>query len=143
MTPKKSLLFRLFGLGKIPKSQRSRLENEGIVLVDEGVPASIKYRNYRAPGKYFKYKTSWFSAAVVWTRESFTVIALGKTVLHVPIKDKRLGQLELWVKQEHLLKIKVDVSHFSETSSGTIECTLKTGIAGEMLTAFRRAKADK
>jgi len=41
------------GLGKIPKLLNDALRIEGIVVFDEGVPASVTYRDFRAPGKYF------------------------------------------------------------------------------------------
>ena len=40
----KSVLYRLFGLGKTPKRELPALEAEGIVLVDEGISGSIECR---------------------------------------------------------------------------------------------------
>ena len=37
--------------GRLPDDLRSQLAAEGILLIEEGVPADIAYRHYRAPGR--------------------------------------------------------------------------------------------
>jgi hypothetical protein len=46
----KTLLYRLFGVGKISWQLSSTLKVEGIVLLDEGISGSVTYLNFRAPG---------------------------------------------------------------------------------------------
>ena len=45
----KSILYRLFGFGKLPKKFAGTLETEGIVLIDVGIIGSVTMRNFRAP----------------------------------------------------------------------------------------------
>ena len=45
----KSLLFRLFGFGKIPQELQREFLGEDLLLFDEGVSHSTHYRKYRSP----------------------------------------------------------------------------------------------
>jgi hypothetical protein len=42
----KSLLFNLFGWGKMPAALKAEIEREGLVLFDEGVAGSQTMRNF-------------------------------------------------------------------------------------------------
>jgi hypothetical protein len=64
----KSLLLRLFGVGRIPAALMFQLQSEGIVLLDEGVKASVTYRNFSAPGKRFGWRRQWFAGSIAMTR---------------------------------------------------------------------------
>jgi hypothetical protein len=48
----KSLFYRLFGLRKVPKETRNRLESEGIVFDEEGTSCALAYRKFRGPRNY-------------------------------------------------------------------------------------------
>jgi hypothetical protein len=58
----KPLFYRLFGVGKIPKSTMSELKNEGITLLDEGVKGSVTYRNFHRPGMRTMFERRWYTA---------------------------------------------------------------------------------
>ena len=57
---KKLLLYRLFGIGKIPEQYQSGLKSEGVILSDEGVKGSVTYLDFRAPGKYSNWRRQWY-----------------------------------------------------------------------------------
>jgi hypothetical protein len=46
----------LLGKGTLKPSLRAALESEGLVLIEEGLVGSIRYSNFKAPGKRFKGK---------------------------------------------------------------------------------------
>jgi hypothetical protein len=48
----------LLGKGTLKPSLRAALESEGLVLMEEGLTGSIRYTNFRAPGKRFKGKVT-------------------------------------------------------------------------------------
>ena len=52
---RKSLLYTLFRLGRVPREALSVLESEGIVVLEEGLRGSVTLRNFRAPGRYHSY----------------------------------------------------------------------------------------
>jgi hypothetical protein len=64
----KSLLYRLFGVGKIPEPLRSQLQTEGIDLLDEAVKGSVTYRDFRAPGKRDSWRRQWYVASIALTK---------------------------------------------------------------------------
>jgi hypothetical protein len=45
----KTLLYRLFGVGKIHGQLSATLQSEGVVLLDEGIPASVTYLDFARP----------------------------------------------------------------------------------------------
>ena len=64
----KTILYRLFGVGKIPAQWRATIESEGIVLIDEGIRGTVTYRDFRSPGRRASWKKSAFSGAIALTR---------------------------------------------------------------------------
>ena len=46
----KSLLYRLFGVGKLSKEVVDNLNREELLLMDEGIGGSMTYRDFHAPG---------------------------------------------------------------------------------------------
>jgi len=52
-------LGRLFlGTGELPAEVRDELEAEGLVLLEEGLSGSVRYRKFRAPGRRFNRKVT-------------------------------------------------------------------------------------
>ena len=48
----------LLGKGTLKPSLRAELEAEGVVLIEEGLVGTIRYSNFKAPGKRFKGKVT-------------------------------------------------------------------------------------
>ena len=46
----------LLGTGKLKPELKAALEAEGVVLVEEGLLGSVRYRHFKAPGKRFHGK---------------------------------------------------------------------------------------
>ncbi len=64
----KTLLYRLFGVGKIPAQLSAELRSEVIVLLDEGIPGSDTYLDFRAPGRRSSWRRQWFTGAIALTQ---------------------------------------------------------------------------
>ncbi|HWP52930.1 MAG TPA: hypothetical protein VN476_02295 [Pyrinomonadaceae bacterium] len=47
----KTILYRLFGVGKMPAQWRATIDSEGVVLFDEGIRSTVTYRDFRSPGR--------------------------------------------------------------------------------------------
>lgn len=125
----KTLLYRIFGLGKVPKQLLPALEQEGIVLLDEGISGSFTLRNVRAPGRRYGRKWSWFTGSVVLTGQRFaayTMLPRFNPIFDVPLHDERLKQLHCSVENESTLCVRFDPSVFREDWSGSIECRFST-----------------
>lgn len=122
----KTLLYRLFGLGKLPKRILPDLEQEGIVLLDEGISGSVTLRNFRAPGKRYSWRRSWFSGSLVLTGSRFAAFSFSKPIINVPLGDDRLNGLRRSLEGESALCVHFDPSAFHEGWSGSVECRFST-----------------
>jgi len=129
----KSLLYRLFGLGKIPKLLGDTLGIEGIVVSDEGISGTVTYRDFRAPGKYFSWKKQAFVGSVVVTNVRLVALMYANFAVNVPVTDERIRKLQISVEGSDRLLIVFDPSLFHENWSGTIEYRFRTPQAGDML----------
>ena len=127
-----SLLYRLFGLGRIPKLLNDTLRIEGIVVFDEGVPGSVTYRDFRAPGKYFSWKKQAFVGSVIVTNVRLVALMYSNFAVNVPLTDERIRQLQISVEGDRLL-IAFDPKLFHDNWSGTIEYRFRTPQAADMI----------
>ena len=129
----KSLLYRLFGVGKVPKLLNDTLRIEGIVVSDEGISGSVTYRDFRAPGKYFSWRKQAFVGSIVVTNVRLVALMYSNFAVNVPFSDERIRRLQISVEGSDRLLIVFDPSVFHENWSGTIEYRFRTPRAGEIL----------
>ena len=128
----KSLLYRLFGLGRIPKLLNDTLRIEGIVVCDEGIPGSVTYRDFHAPGKYFLRKKQAFAGSLIVTNLRLVALMYSSFAVNVPFTDERIRKLQISVEGDRLL-IAFDPRVFHDNWSGAIEYRFRTPQAAEML----------
>ena len=129
----KSLLNRLFGVGKIPKLLGDTLRIEGIVVSDEGISGSVTYRDFRAPGKYFSWRKQAFTGSVVVTNVRLVALMYANFAVNIPFTDERIRKLQISVEGSDCLLIVFDPSLFHDNWSGTIEYRFRTEQAGNMV----------
>lgn len=138
----KTLLHRLFGFGRLPKKRAPELEREGIVLLDEGIGGSLRFRRFKAPGRYYGHKCSLFTGCLVLTKKrfvAFTFYPFFNPIIDVELSDPRLAQLDCSLHRKGELCVAFDPSIFNERWSGHIECRFSTPQASSYL---ERLKAD-
>ena len=128
----KTGLYRLFKIGNIPAGLRTKLEEEGIVLLDEGIGGTITYQNFRAPGRAYAWKKSGISGAVALTNVRFVAFAYGRQVINVPWNDPRRKQLRVTCEASERLLIAFDPVIFHADWSGTVEVRLVTAYAQQL-----------
>ena len=136
----KTFLYRVFGWGKIPKRVRPVLDQEGIVLLEEGIGGSVLFGNFRAPGRRYIRRWSWFTGSLVITGKrfaAFTFYPRFNPIINVPLDDERLGHLHCSLKNPATLRVVFDTSVFREGWSGTIECRFATPKARFFLEQIR------
>ncbi len=122
----KALLYRWFGLGKLPVQVRAVLEKEGIVLFDEGIRGSVTMRNFRSPTRRSSWRRVGFVGSVVLTRRRLALFALSKPVINVPLDHQRFDALEISLPREDKLCIRFEAADFHDDRSGTLECRVRT-----------------
>ena len=137
----KTLLHRLFGLGKMPTEYASTLRGEGIILIDEGIAGSITLKQFKAPGRRHSWKRSWFTGCLVLTEHTFAAFALVRPLVFIPLADKRLSELRCSVEEGVTLLVTYDASLFNEKWSGIVECRFKTAKAPLLLEQLLRDAA--
>ena len=122
----KTLLYRLFGIGKIPEQFMATLESEGILALDEGIKGSVTYRDFRAPGKYSAWRRQWFTGSLVLTQVRLVSLLSLSTAIDVPLTDERIRSVRFSVEGQDTLLVAFDPSLFHPGWSGTMEYRFRT-----------------
>jgi hypothetical protein len=135
---RKSWLYRLFKLGRVPREALPALQAEGIVLLEEGLRGSVTLRKYRAPGRFHSYKSSILAGSLALTEQRFAAFAFSKPLINIPLHDDRLHALEMSVPRDGVLEITFDPSVFDLQASGSVEYRYHTVNA---LTYLERVRA--
>ena len=125
----KSLLYRLFGVGKIPAQLRAALQSEIIVLLDEGISGSVTYLDFRAPGKRFNWRRQWFTGAIALTETRLVALQYSSLIVNVPVTDERMQRMRFSAEDDTTLLAAFDPGLFHNDWSGTIEYRFHTSQA--------------
>ena len=133
----KTFLYRLFGVGRIPRQWRTMLESEGLVLADEGIAGSVTYRDFRAPGKRFTWRKVAFSGSIALTKTRLLALHYANPAINIPLDDKRFEQLRISVEGEQTLLVAFDPSLFHDDWSGTMEYRFRTSQAQTLFETLR------
>lgn len=123
---RKTLLHRLFGFGSASRALREAFETEGLLMLEEGIGLSVRYRNFRAPGKRFIGRRVWYTGFLVLTRARLAVFAYGKPLLNLGRRDPRFEHLHITAPELSRLAIRYEAAHFDSTHRGTVEVTCNT-----------------
>jgi hypothetical protein len=134
----KTLLYRLFGAGKIPAQWRATIEAEGIVLFDEGIAGTVTYRDFRSPGRRASWKKSAFSGAIALTGIRLLALQFSSPVINVPLDDDRLRQMQFSVEGDDRILIGFNANLFHDDWSGTLEYRFRTPQAATFLQSLNR-----
>ena len=119
----KSIFYRLFRIGGLPKRLRRVLEKEGLVYLEEGVSGWITMKDFRGPGRYSAYRKNYFVGAIVITERRFVVFKLQEAVVEVPLHVDWLSKLQFSAKRDSL-EIIFDPQDFNAEHSGAITLSL-------------------
>ncbi len=137
---KKTLFYRLFGWGQLPKAMRPILESEGIVLFDEGLGGTITLRNYRSPTRWSSYRCSWFTGSLVVTGIRFAAFSISRPLINVPLDVERLRLLDCSIEKGTKLKVAYDAADFDDNTTGKVELRFRTAKARLFLERIQAAK---
>lgn len=123
---RKSILYTLFGLGKIPKKIRPALASEGIVVADEGVRGWFKTKRLKGPEKRFVHRAAGFSGSLVITQKRIICFTYGKNQINITVDDPNIIKLFADIPKEKTLSIAFEASDFRDDWSGIIEFQFRT-----------------
>lgn len=139
----KSILYRLFGVGKISEVLRRELKNEGLIASEEGIKSTITYKNFRAPGRYSNWKRRWITGGFALTEKRLVLLQYATPVVTLPLTDERFGKIKISCEGGEVLLFAFEPSLFLENSSGEIEWRFRTKDASEFLNLINRKTAGK
>lgn len=125
----KSLLSRLFGVGKLPQDRKAFLEAEGLVLVEEGIRCSVTFRRFKAPWKRYWLRRNGFAGSIVLTKKRLIAFSFSKEIINVPLMDPRFKKLRFTVEGDDRLYVAFEASDFHDDQSGTVEFRFRTPLA--------------
>jgi hypothetical protein len=122
----KSILYRLFRVGSIPRKIRPILEEEGIVLSDEGMGGWLIARNIKGPGKRYVHRREGFSGCLAITGKRIICYTYWKRQINISVDDSRLGEIYVDAADQQKLSISFESSVFRDGGQGVIEYRFTT-----------------
>jgi hypothetical protein len=123
---KKSLLYRLFGLGSIPRHLRPLVESEGIVVADEGIGGWFLAKHVNGPGRRYRNRAEGFTGCLVVTKKRVLCYTYGKRQINISVEDPKVSELRVTLLKAETLSIAFESSVFREEWRGVIEFRFNT-----------------
>jgi hypothetical protein len=125
--------------GRLPDDLRSQLAAEGILVIEEGVPATIIFSHYRAPGRRGNWRGNYLLAFAMTERR---LLVYGATpdrrppspFVNVSWDQARAGGLRALL-DDGSLRLCYDISALYPDRAGQAEVRLRTGQAPAALAA--------
>jgi hypothetical protein len=122
----------LTGAGLFPAELRAGLDAEGVMALDEGLPGSITYRDYRAPGRRSSYRKEAVTGAIAVTGQRLVVWAGRGKQIDVPLIHPSRALIDVGLDGPDRISFGYDAGRFSDSRCGTVEIRLRTPKAGHI-----------
>ena len=122
----KTLLYRLFRIGRLPREQRARLEAEGLCCIDEGVSIAMSWRRYREPGRYIARRRQNATGSVALTQRRLFLYVFSQPLLDLDLADPAADRLAVDRPAPETLSISLNAEDFRPGCSGQMTCWLST-----------------
>lgn len=131
--------FRL-GNGRLDPKVRAALESEGVVLVEEGLRGSVRYKRFRAPGRRHHGKVTAERIALAISGERFVVYCRSGTTALVDssFTNPRLGFVDVTLEGTDSVSIRIDYDRAGLPKvSGEITIVVSTPNAAAIVDQLR------
>lgn len=131
--------FRL-GNGKLDPKLRAALESEGLVLLEEGLPGSVRYRHFKAPGRRHHGKVTRERLGLAISEERFVLYCRsGSTkLIDSPFSDPRLSALEVSLEANDTVSLRIDYDRARVPKvSGEVTIVVRTPNASTIVGQLR------
>lgn len=130
----------LLGNGSLDPRLRAELESEGLVLVEEGLRGSVRYRHFKAPGRRHHGKVTGERIALGISEERFVLYCRsGSTELvDSSFSDPRLAFLDVALEGDEAVSIRIDYDRAGVPDvSGQITILVRTPNALQIVEQLR------
>ena len=126
----------LLGDGTLRPELRALLEEEGLVLIEEGLPGSVRYRRFRAPGRYHHGKLTPERIAIGVSEDRLVVYCRSGRVnlIDTPFSSPRIAILDVSLRGEGKLAFRIDYDRGGVPKvSGEVTIVARTSRAAEVV----------
>lgn len=123
---KKTILYRLFGCGSIPKKLLPVLEQEGIVILDEGMGGWFITKHVDGPGKRYRHRSEGFTGCLAITKARVVCYTYAKRQINIAVQDSKIAKLYVDTPKENTFSLSFEASDFREGWKGVIEFRFNT-----------------
>jgi len=133
---KKTLLYRLFRFGSVPKKLRPVLEQEGIVVLDEGIGGWFVTEHVNGPGKRYRHRSEGFSGCLAVTKARVVCYTFARRQINISVEDPGVANLYVDTPTEEELCLSFESSDFRKGWQGVIQFKFKTDKAHQFIDAL-------
>jgi hypothetical protein len=126
----------LLGNGTLKPQLRAALESEGVVLIEEGLLGSIRYANFKAPGKRFKGKITGECFGLGISERRLAVYCRSGRVklIDQPFTEPRLRAIDVSLDGEERVALRIDFDRgVAPKVSGQMTISAKTPNAAKVV----------
>ena len=130
----------LLGDGTLKPELRAALADEGLVLIEEGLSGSVRYKRFKAPGRYHNGKITPERIGIGVSEERFAVYCKSGRVklLDTEFSNPRLSALDVSLSENDRVAIRVDYDKLDGPRvSGEITIVAKTSDAASIVDELR------
>lgn len=139
----KSFLFRVFGIGAIPRKLRRAFDAEQIVVADEGMKGRLISKNVKGPGKRYINRTEGFSGCLVITKKRITCFTYWNRQINIAVDNPKNTEIFVDTPKTNILTISFESSTFRDGWEGVIEFQFNTNKAREFLDVLKSIGAQQ
>jgi hypothetical protein len=117
------------GSGRLPADVRAAIAAELLMLLEEELPGTVTYRNYRTPERYSKLRRKAVMGSIVLTDRRLLVCADRVKHVNVPHHDPLRAGIKVTVDQPDWICVSYDAGAGNPDRSGRVEVRLRTARA--------------
>ena len=130
----------LLGNGRLKPELRAALESEGLVLIEEGLKGSVRYKRFRAPGRRHHGKVTPERIGLAISEERFVVYCRSGIVklIDTAFSNPRLSTLDVSLRGDDRVAIRVDYDRADVPNvSGEVSILARTPNAANIVDHLR------
>lgn len=137
-----AFLAKLFlGKGTLTPKLRAELEREGVVLIEEGLPGSVRYHRFKAPGRRFHSKVTGERIALGVSEKRFVAYCRSgrAKLIDTPFSNPRLKMFEIALEGNDTVVFRIDYDQAEDPKvAGQITISARTPNAASVADQLAR-----
>jgi hypothetical protein len=131
----------LLGSGELPADLRAALAAEEHLVLEEGLPGSVTYRNFRAAGQFAAWRKNAVSGAIAVTDQRLVVWAGRFKHIDLPHDHPVRAGIKVAAERADRICFGYDAGATNTSISGQVEVRLRTRQAADIAGLLGRLAA--